>query len=245
MTLLLITLLATTAVSGFSLAGALGVTWLAKKWPGLIMSLVSLSAGTLLGAAFFHLLPESLETVGIEVGLGITLGSYLLFFLVERILHVQHCHTENCPSHTVGYLNLLGDAIHNFIDGLVIAAAFSTSIELGIATTLAVAIHEIPQEWGDMGVLLHAGMSVKTALLANLGVALTAVAGGIIGVALSSYSTVSASYLLPVAAGGFLYIASSDLVPELRRANKGAQGTAVWLSLLIGVAIMILTAHSE
>lgn len=236
---------ATLLVSAFSLIGALGVSWLTKRFPHFILGLVSLSAGSLLGAAFFHLLPEGIEELGVETTFLVTVGSYCLFLLMEKILPWQHCHTEDCPVHTFAYLNLVGDSVHNFIDGLVMAAAFQTNVGLGVATTLAVMLHELPQEWGDMGVLLHAGMPRRRALMANVAVSLTAVLGGVLGLALGMFDAGLTPYLLPIAAGGFFYIASSDLVPELRQSKSRLQDWLIWLALVVGVLVMVFTARLE
>jgi len=140
-----------------------------------------------------------------------------LFFLVEKILHWRHCHEEKCPVHTFAYMNLLGDAVHNFIDGLVIAASFTVNIPLGIATTFAIILHEIPQEIGDFGVLIYGGMKKTKAVFLNFLTAVLAIGGGIFGYYLSIYVQNITLFLLPFAAGGFLYIAASDLIPEIRK----------------------------
>ena len=143
----------------------------------------------------------------------------VVYLLIEKLLHWRHCHSgPACATHhTLGYMNLVGDSVHNFIDGLVIAAAFAVSPTLGFTTVLAIALHEIPQEIGDFGVLLYSGMEKKKALLLNFLVALTVVAGGIVGWALSAQANNISTYLLPVAGGGFIYIALSDILPEMRK----------------------------
>jgi len=137
-------------------------------------------------------------------------------------------------------MNLIGDAVHNFIDGLIIAATFITSIPLGIATTLTIAFHEIPQEIGDFGVLLYSGFDRKKALLSNFLVACIAIAGGIVGYYLSMYIDHFVSYLLPFAAGGFIYIAASDLMPEIRKEQSLKKTIASFGFFLIGIGILIL-----
>ena len=143
-----------------SLGALIGIFTLALKeklLEKLLLSLVSLSAGALIGGAFIHLLPEAVEQVPTDQLFFIVLFSFVLFFLIEKIFHWRHCHKGKCKVHTFGYMNLVGDAIHNFIDGLIIAAAFLTDIRLGIVTCLAIALHEIPQEISDFGVLVYAG----------------------------------------------------------------------------------------
>lgn len=171
-----------------------------------------------------HLLPEAVEEADPNLIFIIFVISFASFFLIEKLLFWRHCHKEECPIHSFGYMNLVGDGIHNFIDGLVIAGAFMINFHLGIATTLAIAAHEIPQEIGDFGVLIHAGFEYKTALIVNYLVALTVVLGGVVGYFFLSFSSNILPYILPVAAGGFVYIAASDLIPEIRREqNKKSQ----------------------
>jgi len=202
------------------------------------MFLVSLSAGTLMGGAFLHLLPEASEKIEPEGLFMIALLSFVIFFLVEKILHWRHCHKDNCEVHTFGHMNLFGDSIHNFIDGLVIAGAFLVDIRLGIVTTFAIALHEIPQEIGDFGVLIHAGFDKAKALAINYAVATTVVFGGITGYFISFYSENIIRYLLPFAAGGFIYIASSDLIPELRKESNVKKSAGLFAIFLLGIFIM-------
>ncbi len=224
-----------------SLGGILGVFTLAlgeKKLQKILLFLVSLSAGTLMGGAFLHLLPEALEEIAPDRLFPTVLISFCIFFCIEKLLHWRHCHELDCDVHSIGYMNLIGDGVHNFLDGMVIAAAFMTSTELGIITTLAVALHEIPQEISDFGVLLHSGWSKKRALIANYLVAAAAIVGGIVGFFLIEQVEMLHQVLVPFAAGGFLYIAASDLLPEIRREKH--QGRA-WLSFavfLLGIGLM-------
>jgi zinc and cadmium transporter len=137
-------------------------------------------------------------------------------------------------------MNLVGDSLHNFIDGLVIAGAFLVDIKLGIATTIAIAIHEIPQEIGDFGVLIHAGFNKKRALVVNYLVALTVVLGGVVGYFLSFSLNSIIPYLLPFAAGGFIYIAASDLMPELRKETNLKRSISSFAVFILGIALMLL-----
>jgi len=202
--------------------------------------LVSLSAGALMGGAFLHLLPEATEKIEINLLFGIFLFSFVCFFLIEKLLHWRHCHKEDCSIHTFGYMNLFGDSIHNFIDGLIIASTFIINPSLGIATTLAIAMHEIPQEIGDYGVLIHAGFNNKKALLINYAVALTVVIGGVVGYLSFSHLENIIPYLLPFAAGGFVYIASSDLIPEIRKESNIKKSMISLLVFIVGIIFMYI-----
>lgn len=210
------------------------------KWlPKILLSLVSLSAGALMGGAFIHLLPESFSGIGHETAGLIVLISFLFFLVMEKFLHWRHCHKESCGVHSFGKINLLGDSLHNFIDGLVIAAAFITDTNIGLATTLAIALHEIPQEIGDFGVLLYAGYKKKRALILNYLVALTVVLGGIFGYLFNFLITGVMPYLLPFAAGGFLYIGASDLIPEIRKEENIRRSLLNILIFVIGILLML------
>jgi zinc and cadmium transporter len=200
--------------------------------------LVSLSAGALMGGAFLHLLPEAAEELEANQMYLIVLAAFVFFFFMEKLLFWRHCHKDNCPIHTFGYMNLFGDSLHNFIDGLVIAAAFLTGPELGLATTFAIALHEIPQEIGDFGVLIHAGYHQKKALALNYAVALMVVLGGIAGYFLSFAVREMIPYLLPFAAGGFIYIAASDLMPEIRKDAVLKRSIGSFTVFILGIALM-------
>ncbi|OIO15092.1 ZIP family metal transporter [Candidatus Gottesmanbacteria bacterium CG11_big_fil_rev_8_21_14_0_20_37_11] len=227
-------------ISLASLIGVFTISIKEKILSKFLLSLISLSAGALMGGAFLHLLPEASEKLNSGNMYQIVLFSFILFFLIEKLLHWRHCHKKNCDVHTFGYMNLFGDAVHNFIDGLVIAATFLTDIRLGIITSFAIALHEIPQEIGDFGVLLYSGFSRKKALFANFLVALTAVFGGIIGYFLSFQIENMTSYLLPFTAGGFIYIAASDLMPEIRKETSLRKSMLSFGVFLVGIAIMFL-----
>lgn len=230
--------IATLLVSGGAFLGLITLFTQELKLKNSLLHLVSISAGTLMGSAFFHLLPEALGLLPVQATLMVTLASFIGFFAIEKILHWRHCHKGHCKVHQFGYMNLIGDAIHNFVDGLVIAGAFIVEPALGWVTTLAVASHEIPQEISDFGVLVYSGFSKKSALLMNVGVALTAVLGGIIGYILGGAVETLAAILLPAAAGGFLYIAASDLMPEIRKETDQKKSYVAFSLFLIGVALM-------
>lgn len=233
-------LLSTTLIALISLVGVVVLFIKRKVLDHWILLLVSLSAGTLLGGAFFHLLPESIEVLG-ETALLLTLSSFFLFYTIEKVFHWRHCHKLDCRQHSFAYMNLIGDSIHNFIDGLVIAAAFMVSPQIGLATTIAVAIHEIPQEISDFGVLLHAGFKKEKALILNFLVALTVTLGGLTGFfAFRFFDSSLVNYLLPIAAGGFIYISASDLIPEIRNETEIKKSSLSLLVLFLGLLISFL-----
>ena len=210
----------------------------------LLQFMISFAAGTLIGDAFFHLMPEAVEGSGgfaLSVSLGVIAG-ILLFFLLEKFIHWRHCHipTSDRHPHPVATMNLIGDGIHNFLDGVVVAASFIVSIPLGIATTFAVVLHEIPQEVSDFGILLHAGYSRKRALMMNLLFALTSVAGAIATLWIGTLSETLANFLLPVTAGGFIYIAGVDLIPDIHKEVKPWRSAVQFGAILLGLAIMWL-----
>ena len=208
----------------------------------ILLFLVSLSAGVLMGGAFLHLLPEAIEkteTVNYDVFLVVLIG-FVLFFLIEKVLHWRHCHKGKCDVHTFQYMNLAGDSVHNFIDGLIMAARFRISTTLGFTTSLAIAAHEIPQEIGDFGVLVYGGFEKKKAILLNFCVALSIVFGGIVGYFISRSIEQATIFLLPFAAGGFLYIAATDLVPEIRKEEDMKKSMATIVVFICGILIMWL-----
>lgn len=193
-----------------------------------------------MGSAFLHLLPEAALEIKTEKIYLITLVAFVFFFFMEKLLYWRHCHKENCQIHTFGYMNLFGDGLHNFIDGLIIATAFLVDIKLGVTTTFAIALHEIPQEISDFGVLLYAGFKKKKALLINFIVALTVVAGGIVGYFISLNLENIISFLLPFAAGGFIYIAASDLMPEIKKETNLRKSIISFLMFMLGIALMFV-----
>ncbi len=203
--------------------------------------LVAFSAGSLLGGAFLHLMPEALEGISdkITVSVLIMLG-IVIFFILEKVVHWRHCHipTSHDHPHPYAYTNLIGDLMHNFLDGIVIASAYFVSIPLGISTTIAVAIHEIPQEIGDFGILIHGGFKAKQALLINFLTALTALAGAIIILTIGAGAENFTKYMLPITAGGFIYIAASDLIPELQKEVKASKSFIQVIAIILGIAIM-------
>lgn len=239
MPIILYILTSTFIISLGALIGIFTLSMKEKLLDKILLSLVALSSGALLGGAFIHLLPEGIEKLDGELFFLMVLMALVVYLLIEKLLHWRHCHKGGkCPVHSFGYMNLIGDAIHNFIDGLIIAATFLINVPLGVTTSIAIALHEIPQEIGDFGVLLYSGFKKTRALLLNFIVALTVVIGGIVGWILSGYIENITSFLLPIAAGGFIYIALSDLIPELRNQPKIKKFLVNFMFLLIGIGLM-------
>jgi zinc and cadmium transporter len=238
---LLFILLATFIVSLISFVGVICLALKENILNKILLVLIGLSAGALMGGAFLHLLPEAVEkSTGLDVYLFVLMG-FILFFLIEKVLHWRHCHKGECDVHTFQYMNLVGDSIHNFIDGMIMAASFVVSVPLGITTTIAISTHEIPQEIGDFGVLLYGGFSKRRAITLNFVVALTAVLGGVVGYFVSSLIENIVLFILPFAAGGFIYIAATDLVPEIRKELDMKKYMATLLVFICGILIMWVT----
>jgi zinc and cadmium transporter len=233
------------AVFGVSLISFVGIFTISLKLEALkkvVMLLVSLSAGALLGGAFFHLIPEAAEEFGFNLWLAsLIIAGIITFFVLEKIICWRHCHipTSKEHPHPFAFMNLIGDAFHNFIDGMIIAAAFLVSIPLGISTTLAVIFHEIPQEIGDFGVLIHGGFGRLKALLLNFASGLTALLGALLILTLNVKVENVSVFLIPFTAGGFIYIANSDLMPELKKDIRPLNSVLQMIFLFIGLGIML------
>jgi len=235
----LLWILAATIIDGLiALVGAAALVLKKDMLGKLLMVLVAFSTGALLGGAFLHLMPEAIEAMEATTAFSYLLVGFIIFFLIEKFLHWHHCHEGKCEVHAFTHLIIIGDGIHNFIDGLVIAASFFVSIPFGIVTTLLIIGHELPQELGDFGVLVYGGFSPKKALLFNLASQLTAVAGGVAGFLLSGAAGFT-ELLLPFAAGGFMYIAASDLIPELHKEKRLAKSMLYFAFFLIGIGFML------
>ncbi len=233
-----------------SLVSFIGIFTLALKEKVLnkiLLFLVSLSAGALMAGAFLHLIPEAIEKsiyeheghmkIPLEIFIFVIVG-FILFFIIEKVLHWRHCHKESCDIHTFHYMNLIGDSVHNFIDGLILAASYVTSIELGITTTFAIVAHEIPQEIGDFGVLIYGGFKKKKAIILNFIIAATAIIGGIIGFIISRAIDDATIFLLPFAAGGFIYIAATDLIPEIKKELDYKKYLITLIIFIFGILLM-------
>jgi len=208
---------ATIIVSLIALIGIISLSIKEKVLKKILLVLVGFSAGALMGGAFLHLLPEALEKTNYNIVVMALLSGFIIFFIMEKFLKWHHCHKGKCDVHTFTYMILFGDSVHNFIDGIIIAASFIVSVPFGIITTIAIIAHEIPQEIGDFAVLIYGGFTKFKALLFNFLTALTAVLGAVFGYFLSGLTENIIHFVLPFAAGGFIYIAACDLIPELHK----------------------------
>ena len=227
------------AVSLVSLVGVVALGLQEKKLRSILLYLVSFSAGALLGDVFIHLLPEMAE-----VGFGVREGAYFLiglivFFILERFILWQHGHGEHDETvHSSVYLTTIGDSLHNFIDGMVIAASFLVDPTLGVATTLAVIFHEIPQEIGQFAILLHGGWSKAKATWYNLFSGFASILGAAVVVLFARNVEEAPSFLLAFAGASFIYIALSDIVPQLHKEGSKLKGFYQFVWLLLGIALM-------
>jgi zinc and cadmium transporter len=228
-------------VSVISLVGILTLSLKEKILDKVLFVLIAVAAGTLLGAAFMDLIPEAMERGGQNVFLYV-LSGIVAFFVLERFIFWHHCHDGKCDIHAFSYLNLVGDGVHNLIDGLVITAAYLTSIPLGFATTIAIALHEIPQEIGDFAILVYGGFSKKKALFYNFLSALAAFVGVVLAYLFSS-SGEFFTFFLAFAAGGFIYIASADIMPELQKEMEFRKSFLQLICLIGGIALMWAVIH--
>jgi zinc and cadmium transporter len=227
-------------VSLISLIGVFSISIDEKKLARMLLFLVSFAAGALLGGALLHLLPESVEH-GLEPKVSIfILAGIFGFFILEKIICWRHCHipTSDEHPHPVGLMNLVGDGFHNLMDGMIIAGSYLVSFPLGISTTLAVILHEIPQEIGDFGILVHAGYSIRKALTFNFLSALTAVVGAILTLAIGLETESVSAFLVPFTIGGFVYIATADLIPELKKETALKKSLLQLLFILLGAGVM-------
>ncbi|MBM3249638.1 MAG: ZIP family metal transporter [Candidatus Omnitrophica bacterium] len=209
----------------------------------LLSGLIGLSGGALIGGAFLHLLPEALEESPAEPVFYSLVFGILLFFFMERYFYWRHCHDSVCDIHAYSYLNLFGDAFHNFVDGVAIAVSFVASVEVGIVTTLAIILHEIPQELGDFGVLVYGGFSKKKALTYNFISALFAIVGATAGFFLTDLAKGSSVFILPLTAGGFIYIGASDLIPEIHKQANQTRSSRALIAFLLGILFMALAKY--
>lgn len=247
MSILSYTFLSILAISMASLAGvvilSIHKTFLQKA----LIYLVSFAIGALFANVFLHLLPEAIETsTNIRRTMGFVLMGILITFIIEKFIHWHHCHNLNCKHvEPLGMMMLIGDGVHNITDGILIAATYLVDIELGIATTIAVILHEIPQEIGDFAVLMHSGYTRGQALLWNFISALTAFIGAGAVFVLADHVSNIEQILLPLTAGNFLYIAGSDLIPELHKESRVKNAIGQLLAMIAGIALMYSLTHGE
>jgi zinc and cadmium transporter len=210
----------------------------------LLLPLVSLAAGSMIGGAFFHMIPAAIEHNVNSLGIGIAVVSgFSIFFALEQILHWHHCHRaqSDCKK-PLTYLILIGDGLHNFLGGLAIAGTFIIDVRLGIVSWLAAAAHEVPQELADFGVLVHGGWSKSRALLFNVLSGLTFLAGGLLAYSLSFQ--IDVSWLIPFAAGNFLYIGASDLIPEVNKHKDLRVNLINFLFFTLGLMLVLMAKVS-
>jgi zinc and cadmium transporter len=208
-----------------------------------VFAMVSLAVGAMFGDAFIHLLPESFGNPRPKAATSLyVLSGIFAFFFLEKFLLWRHQHTFESDNHIhpVGYMNLIADGVHNLMDGVLIGASYLISPHVGLATTAAVLLHEIPQEIGDFGVLLHAGFTIRRALLFNFLSATLAIAGTLIALTIGSGAKGFVAVVLPLGAGGFIYIAGSDLIPELHKELTPSKSLLQLVSMAVGVGLMLL-----
>lgn len=244
---LLYTLASVSIISLLAFAGILTLSMNKRVLSRLLILFVSFSAGALLGDAFLHLIPESAEKgFTLSTSFGVLVG-IIAFFVLEKFVQWRHCHTNNKHHRhsSLAYMNLIGDFFHNLVDGIIIAGSYMTSLSLGFATTLAVFFHEIPQEIGDFGVLLHAGLKRGQALLYNFYAALGAVIGAVMTFVFLSKVENFLSFLIPFTAGGFIYIATADLIPELHKETLIHRSLIQLISFLVGIGVMFALLSLE
>lgn len=220
-----------------ALSGAFALALKGASFTSIVMPLVALAAGSLLGGALFHMLPTAVDAAGNTLVVYAAVAAGLLVFLVlEQFLHWHHCHRSVSEHRPLGYLILVADALHNFIGGLAVGAAFVVDTGLGITAWIVAAAHEVPQELGDFGILVHSGWSRSRALAYNTLSALTFLLGGLVAYAASS--TIDITLLLPFAAGNFIYIALADLVPELKASVTPASKAITVAFFTLGLALL-------
>ena len=235
-------------VSLISFIGVFAISLKEELMRKYIFIFISIAVGALLGDALIHLIPEAFENSANTVLTSVlVIAGIFFFFILEKFLHWHH-HGEDQNEdhiHPVGKLILFSDGVHNFMDGIIIGASFLVSIPVGIATTIAVILHEIPQEIGDFGVLLHSGYTKKRALWVNFLSALSAIFGAVIFFTISESAEIASIWFLPIAAGGFIYIAVADLIPELHKTKEVNHSIMQILAVILGVLAMVALTYLE
>lgn len=226
------------AMSALALVGSVSTLLSESVFDRVVLPLVALAAGALLGGAMFHMLPASLEALGggVSVFVWVVAGVFS-FHVLEQYLHWHHCHRPVSEHRPLGYMVLVADGLHNLLGGLAVGSAFVLDVQLGIVTWLVAAAHEVPQELGDFGILVHSGWSRRGALMYNVASALTFPFGGLIAYALAG--SVDVAVLVPFAAGTFIYIALADLLPEITTAPAPGEKTLHTVSFAVGLALLL------
>ena len=250
-------LLATALVSLFSLSGIVALSMNKETLHKILFFLVAFSAGSIFGASMFDLLPEAIEMVAEEVVYLYISGGFVAFYFLERFIYWYHGHGHHedieeehryTPAGGFAYLNLIGDGVHNFIDGMVIAASFTASFEVGVATTIAVIFHELPQEMGDYGILIYAGVDKTKALIYNFIAASTVILGGVFASMFIETVESLSGILISFSAGAFIYLAASELIPELQKEKDLKKSLVQFFIFIIGMAVIYslgLVFHHE
>ncbi len=235
-------ILATVIVSLISLVGIFLLSLKPKTLDALLTVFISFATGAMFAGAFIDLLPEAMEKLDSRTASLTVLVGILVFFIVEKLIYWHHHHHSKHEEKEkpLAYLNLIGDGIHNFFDGAAIAASFMASYELGIATTIAIIAHEIPQEIGDFSLLIYSGFTKTKALLFNLLSAFTAIAGALLFYYSSSFIKNSQGLGLAFAAGTFIYIAGADLMPELQKELNIRKSFVQFIAMLVGILLIWL-----
>ena len=236
------TLISVALVSLLSLVGIVTLSLRQARLRKILLFLVAFAVGALFGDVFIHLLPESFEKIGANLTSSLlVIVGFLIFYILEKFIRWRHLGSaQTSKVAPVVTMNIVGDAVHNLIDGMLIAASFMVSVAIGITTTVAIVLHEIPQEIGDFGILVNGGLSVKKALLFNLLAAVMAFLGAAATILIGEQIEDYAVYLLPVTAGGFIYIAGPDLIPELQQEVRISNSVWQFGALLMGVVVMAL-----
>jgi zinc and cadmium transporter len=230
-------------MSSLALVGTVTIWMPAPKLERILLPIVGLAAGSLLGGAFFHMLPESIDAIGNRLGVYLALVTgFLVFFVLEQFLHWHHCHRANHTGHRpLGHLILLADGLHNLIGGMAVGGAFVVDVRVGVVTWLVAAAHEVPQELGDFGVLVHSGWKRRTALAWNFASALTFLVGSLIAYGMADH--IEVAYLLPFAAGNFIYIAAADLLPEITSEERARDKLETSATFVAGLVILLVATQ--
>ena len=227
------------AMSAIALVGSVTLVFPEETLKKLLLPLVALAAGTLLGGALFHMIPAAVDKLGNDLSIYVwILIGFGIFLGLEQFLHWHHCHRAPSEHRPLTYLILIADTLHNFIGGLAVAGAFLIDIRVGISAWIAAAAHEVPQELGDFGILIHGGWNKGKALLYNFLSALTFLVGGLVAYGVSR--TIDVTFLLPFAAGNFIYIAAADLIPEIKHEESARLNIVHFLSFMIGIALLLI-----